>query len=315
MPEVVEIKLTSLFLHNELKNKKIKKITVDSGRYKRHGLANLEKFNSKMSLKIKNVKSKGKFMWFELEDNNNKKYYILNTYGLEGSWGFNKLKHSNVSFELSNKKTLYFTDSRNFGTLVLTYDKKDLDKKLDAIGPDLLQEEFTNSEFYDRINDYLFAKEKLNTRRKNKKIVQILMDQTSKTGLGSGIGNYLVAEILFRAKLSPHSSIYEIYQDRKKVNSLSAAIRYELKLAFMTSNVGYLGHLSDEMDEYVTTLRKNITKKKFHMYNFHSPTKLKKEVFAFKIYRQKKDPLGNTIKGEKDIIKGRTTYWSPTVQK
>ena len=68
------------------------------------------------------------------------------------------------------------------------------------------------------------------------------------------------------------------------------------------------------MDKWVKKLRKKIKNKKDHKYHYHPGVNLKNDVFAFKVYRQKFDPLGNKITPDK-IIAGRTTYWSRVVQK
>lgn len=306
MPEVVEITLTALFLNSQLAGKKITKINVLNGRYSRHPLPGLKSIKAALPLKVVKVDSKGKFMWFELKDDNNKTYYILNTFGLEGMWDFDDKKHNNVAFEISDGKTLYFNDSRNFGTLVATSQKKLLKNKLDKLGPDLLKEDFTDDEFHNRIKSYLFnSNMKLNKTRGDKKIIQILMDQT--TPLGSGLGNYLAPEALYHAKISPHKTLYEIYKDKSLSDKLAEAIRFLTKVSFETAEIGYLGHLTDEMDNFVKELRKNKNK-------YHKNTNIGNHKFKFNVYRQKVDPHGNKIKAEKDLIKGRTTYWSPTIQ-
>ena len=160
-------------------------------------------------MKIIEVSSKGKFMWFKLRKNR-KNWYILNTYGLEGSWGLTKKKNSGVQFRTKkdDKYTnLYFTDSRNFGTLEMVKDAEKLNKKLDLLAPDFLKESFTNEEFFNRIEKIILKKDgTINGIRANKEIVKILMDQTTK-GLGSGLGNYLVVEVLYKAKISPYSTL------------------------------------------------------------------------------------------------------------
>ncbi len=83
----------------------------------------------------------------------------------------------------------------------------------------------------------------------------------------------------------------------------------------MTADVGYLAHLSDELDDWIKNLRNKIKKSKDHKYHYHPDIKLGKAKFKFNIYRQNKDPKGNKVKAEKDIIKGRTTYWVPKIQK
>jgi len=311
MPEVVEVHLTALWLNNKLQHKTIKNMKVLSGRYTRHKLPGLDIFKKRKPFKIIKIDSKGKFLWFELEDKKKDKYYILNRFGLEGEWGFTKYKHSHIHFEITNDIDLYFTDSRNFGTIEITDDEEKLNEELEKLGPDFLQEPFTNQEFYDRVEDYITASgDKIVSSRANKKIIVVLMDQKAKTGLGSGLGNYLAPESLYRASISPHTKIKEIYEDRNLSNKLAKAIKYTVKLAFMTADIGYLEDLDEGMESFVMKLRKSKKTAK----TYHHDIKLKsKDVFTFDVYRQKEDPYGNPVKGDK-IISGRTTYWSPKKQ-
>ena len=313
MPEVVEVTLTSLFLNHKLKNKILTGVEILGGRYSRHPLLGLPILQINVPLTIKKICSWGKFMWFE-GVSSKKRIYIMNTYGLEGMWGFTKQKHSNILFKLKHptkQKTynLYFTDSRNFGTLEITTVKKDLSEKLLGLGQDLLREDFSDEEFFDRV-------EKLCEKKTvaNKEIYKILMDQTSSTGLGAGIGNYLVSNILYTAGMSPHKKLKELCGNKNQCSKLSVAIRYELKLAYLTEDIGYMEHIDRKIDKFVKKLRDSIKANKNHKYNFHPDTHLGNAKFKFYVYRQKTDPDGHPVKGD-EIIKKRTSYWSPAVQK
>ena len=317
MPEVVEVCLTALWLNHELKGKQISSIEIKGGRYSRHKLKGLELFNKNKPFTIKKIDTKGKFMWFELEDSKGEPFYILNRYGLTGEWGFTEYDHSNVMFKIYKHDNLYFTDQRNFGTIEITDDIKRLNEELDKMGPDFLKEPFTEKEFYERIEDYLYGgrgdDKKMSSARANRKIIKVLMDQRAKTGLGSGLGNYLAPESLYRAGISPHTKMKEIYNDRKLSNKLSKAIKYTVKSSFLTADIGYLEDLDLGMASFVKKLRKD-AKKKNSKYNFHPDIKLKSnETFTFKVYQQKEDPSGNPVKKDK-IVTGRTTYWVPKKQ-
>ncbi len=311
MPEIVEVALTALYLNNEIVGKKLKKINVTGGRYSRHTMKGLSAIKKDLPLKITKVNSKGKFMWFELE----KGYYIMNTYGLEGGWTITKLSkkdHSNVEFELVGQDNLYFTDSRNFGTIEITTDKNKIIDKLNSLGPDLLKESFTNKQFYDRIDSIVKNKSgTINKLRANVPIIKVLMNQKSK--LGSGLGNYLAVEALYHSKISPHTKIGIIAKNKKLTERLGKSIKYIIKLSFMTAEVGYLSDLDDGFDKFIKKVRKQ-AKNKNSKYNYHKNTTIGKNKFNFIVYRQKQDLKGNPVKGDK-IIKGRTTYWVPKVQK
>lgn len=320
MPEVVEVCLTALFLNKKLKNKFMTDIKVLRGRYSRHTLTGLNYFKENKPFKINKVDSKGKFMWFELTNDKGAECYILNRYGLSGQWDLEEKEHSGVRFSIknpNNDKTfdIYFTDPRNFGTLAISNNKKDLEKELNKIGPDLLKEEFTNDEFYNRIKKYILKKDgTISKSRANKEIVKVLMDQSAKSGLGAGGGNYLTSSFLYDAKISPYTKMKAFYSNRKLSDQLADSIRYNLKLAYMTEDIGYMEHIDKSVTKFVNNLRNKIKKDKDSPYNFQPKVKIGKEKFKFSVYRQKKDPFGNDVKGD-EIIKGRTTYWSPTIQK
>lgn len=312
MPEVVEVCLTSIWLNHELKNAIISDIKVLKGRYTRKSLPGLNLFKKANNYKINKIESKGKFMWFDMKDKNNKPLYILNKYGLSGEWGFQEKDHSNVEFtikELDKIKKLYFTDQRNFGTIEITDKLTRLNKELDKIADDFLKVPFTNDEFYSRIKNYVTT-----DARKKREIIKVLMDQTVKNGIGSGLGNYLSVSALYMAKMSPYTSMEKISKSKILSNRLSVSIKYIVKLSFLTSNTGYFLDLDKGIEKFLNTLRNNIFKNQKHIYNFHPDIKIKKgDKFKFEVYGQDKDPLGNDVKADK-IIPGRTTYWVPSVQ-
>lgn len=318
MPEVVEVGLTALWLDDKIKNRKITKVNVVKGRYTKKPIKGLTEFNKALPVVINKVDSKGKFMWFECQSKDTI-FYILNRFGLEGEWGFDEYDHSNVHFTIKDdtknkERILYFTDPRNFGTITITKDKKVLDKELEDLGDDFLKTSFTNSDFYDRIKKLLLDKSgKVNKRREKREIIKVLMDQKAKTGLGSGLGNYLAVEALYNARISPYKTIGDIYEDRSLSDKLAEGIKKAVLLSYRTADVGYLEHLPDSMSKFILEIREEIKKNDNSKYNYHKDFKTGKGKFKFNVYRQKKDPEGNLISGDK-IISGRTTYWSPEVQ-
>lgn len=285
MPEVAEIALTAEILKKYFKNKTLTSIDFTSGRFMKKVPDNYQDFVAALPLQIKNIDSKGKFMWFELYGPNNKsnKWYIWNTFGLSGMWSLFETKYARLVLTFSDKSKAYFSDMRNFGTFKFSQDTDALHNKINELTPDFLRDDFDLTPI----------------RNYNIPIVKLLMDQTK---LGSGLGNYLVPEILYRAKLSPHrlgSSLSD-----EDVDNLTYWIKYVVKLAYLDNHIGYMVNLEEEANK--------LTKK-----NYHPEIKLKDKTFKFNVYRQKFDPLGNEVKAEV-IIKtgdGRTTYWVPSIQK
>jgi formamidopyrimidine-DNA glycosylase len=280
----------------------------------------LQQFKKKLPLKIVGVQSKGKFMWVTLQSKDEKEYYIMNTFGLAGEWDFTRKTHSGVEFVLKNSSKgkeykLYFTDPRNFGTIVLTNDRKDVVNKLNSLGSDFLKKSFTTDQFCKRISDYVkLPNGKISESKGKKEVVKVLMDQTKKGGIGSGLGNYLVVESLYRAEISPYKTMYEMYKDPELCKKLAEAIKYIIKISFMTADIGYFEHLDKKILKYINKIRQDIKTDPNHDMNFHKDIDLGDDKFEFKVYRQKCDPKGYKVRGDK-IIKGRTTYWVPDIQK
>jgi DNA-formamidopyrimidine glycosylase len=307
MPEIVEVCLTALYINQTFKNKQITNITVNSGRYAKTPIVGLAELKKNLPVTVIRVNSKGKFIWFVVKNAAGRKFYIMNTFGLTGSWGIEKRPHSHVDLTFSDNKHLYYIDPRNFGTLEITDSKDKLLKKLDSLAPDLLKIAFTHDEFYERVVNYVTK----NTKRHDDKIVEVLMDQKKGSSLGSGIGNYLAAEILFNAKMSPHTKIGQLYKDKTLANKLGDSIKKILKSVYMTAEVGYLEHLDPDLEAFVKQLRARIKKKPASRYNYHPDVETYRN-FRFRVYRQKKYKE-HDVKAE-EIIKGRTTYWLPAQQ-
>jgi endonuclease-8 len=232
MPEINEVRRYADFLSLHLKNKEITEINILNGRYKKHGPFELyNELKKDLPIKLLDVKTKGKFLYMKFDD----KYYIFSTLGLSGGWVYlnnktNKysyptileyigkenmdsymksaLNHLNVEFK-TKEGSIYFYDTLSFGTLKVINDEKELNKKLNTIGPDIMDETTTFDLFKERI-----------MKKPTQVIGIVLLNQK----LISGIGNYLRADILWLCKISPF----------RKVNKL---LEHELKLIYHNARV------------------------------------------------------------------------------
>jgi formamidopyrimidine-DNA glycosylase len=280
MPEVSEVALTTDILNKYLKGKKLIAIKIDSGRYAKKPPEGLSDFKKKLPLKLVKVDSIGKFIWFEFKTGKSS-WYIWNTLGLTGMWSVALKPNSyRLAFKFSNR-VIYYSDTRNFGTFKFTSDTAALNKKIKELTPDFLK---TSNFSLVKVQKYKMP------------IVKILMDQKK---VGSGLGNYLTAEILYRAKISPHRLGTKI--SNRELVTLKYWIKYVVKLAYIDNHTGYMVNLEEDADK--------IKRKKYH-----PKIKIRERTFKFMVYRRKTDPYGNRVKADK-IIGGRSTYWVPSVQK
>lgn len=190
MPESPEVRIfvenLSKYKHSNLLN-----INFLSGRYKHHQLPlNFKEFQKLFPLKLSNIHNKGKFIYFVFDD-----YSIWITLGLSGYFTTIKDSHSHIEF-ITDKGIFYFNDVRNFGTINFCLDKQELEKKLNKLGIDVLDEE---------ISDEIYIK-KMRKVNQNKIIGEVLVEQN----IISGIGNYLRAEILYKVKISPFRKLKDL---------------------------------------------------------------------------------------------------------
>lgn len=275
MPELVEVHNTAQMLSKHFQNSELQEINVTGGRYKNNNIKN--KFSITIPNKIVEINSKGKLLWFHIKNSDGADIYILNTFGLTGLWTFDKGLNSDINFMI-NGKQIFFDDKMHYGTIKIV-NKIEFEKKINEIGDDLLKTNYDYVKIFNRL-------EKI--KNKDKKILEILMTQTKHNGIGSGLGNYLTSEILFRSKISPHRTIKSLTIDDVKI--LTQTIKYVLKLRYMT-------------DDFIN-----------NNYHIHNDVEIKNEKFDLLIYKKKLDPYGNKIIGEQ-IIKDRIFFWSPEIQK
>lgn len=269
MPEGPEVKHMGHKLSKLITNKELININILSGRYKIHEPPkNYKLMVQSLPTKVLKVSTKGKFIYIWFQNN----YYLWNTLGMTGQWTKLKHKHSHVEFVFKNK-SIYFTDMRNFGTIRFSFDPKSLQDKLSIIGPDILE--------LDTNQTYLFSR--LLKIKTNKPIAQLLLNQP----IISGIGNYLRADILWYAKLSPYRTIKSL--SKTELNNLYNSI----------IEISWFNY---DFDKGVKLKKiKNIKFfKKYHYLDFF-------------IYQQDTDIYGNKI--IRETINTRTIHWCPNYQK
>ena len=280
MPEGPEVRKVAKFIKKYLNDNPIREINIINGRYKKHDPFNgYEKLVSELPLQLQSISTKGKlnylnfgndlillstlgmsgsYIWFE-----NNKYYFPEFYEdfeLENMNSYQQrlIKHKNIEF-ITDNGILCYCDYRNFGTLKLV-NNDELIKKLNTIGPDMLSDEITLEIFIQRLRKKIYAQKPIGNVLINQKIV-------------SGIGNYLRADLLYIAKISPYRKIESLCDEDLQIIYNSAR---ELIWAIYDLELAKENDIVNEDSVYPSKFNRN-----------------------FIIYNYKKDLLGNDVKYEK----------------
>jgi formamidopyrimidine-DNA glycosylase len=272
MPEGVEVKISADLIKPLLVNKTVTNVNISStGRYRQKNPKGLDKFLEFIktgNCKIENIQTRGKFMYWTFSEC----HYLMNTFGMSGQWSSVTGKHPCVTIEMGSE-SITFNDPRHFGTIQFVPSYALLNLKLSELGWDPL-----NHGMDERWINFITNK----LVRTAKPIGQLLMDQT----LFAGIGNYIRAELLYLAKISPWRTASLLTKDEIKLICQSAV---------------------DVMNESYKHQGATILTYK-DAYGAEG-----KYSSCFKVYNQKLDPLGNMIKKE-NTPEGRTIHWCPTIQ-
>lgn len=187
MPELPEVETVKNSLKIHVINKTITDVSIYYDKIIEFPV--VEEFKNKIvNQKIHDVKRRGKWLLFELDD-----YYLLSHLRMEGKYFFRNLgdgvsKHEHISFVLDNKIEMRYHDTRKFGRMYLLEKEKAFDRKpLNELG----------KEPWDTDLNVSYLKNKL--KNKQIPIKTVLLDQS----IIVGIGNIYVDEVLFMSKVNP----------------------------------------------------------------------------------------------------------------
>ncbi len=270
MPEAPESQTLVDNLKKLTQGQRLTGVTAVGGRYASKAIPGLTQEFIDSSHPIENIRRHGKAIVFDLSTHD----HIVVTLGMTGKFSLQKEKHASVEFEYGDaleKKKFYFVDQRRFGTVRIIPTSK-LESTLPKLGWDALTEEVDTER----------VKADLNDVKANTCVGTALLDSS----VFSGIGNYLRAEILYEAGVSPwkhcsdlsEKNIQDICEQSRKITLRS----YELGGNTIENFVDLEGGSGKFFAE-------------------------------LKVYGKRKDPDGNEVIAEK-TPEGRTIHWVPATQ-
>lgn len=298
MPEQPEVARITDQLEFYLINKKVLSITPLRGKFieefekydneedeEFEEITDKQRFLKDLPLKISDVFYRGKLIFIMFEKKG-KKWMMVNSLRMTGSWRLDRDKYSCLKFDLEEKKEngpfditeIYYTDVRTLGVFELIDDEDRFENRINDF----------NLSFMGRYTITYDQFEKNVKKCKNSFLVKSLDDQRS---ICSGIGNYLMSEILYDAKLHPLIKCNQL--TNKNIKTLYNSCASIIKKSYENGGVS----VSDYVDLY------GEKGKHQDILKVYDPKKKKKT-----------DPHGNKIILEKGKH-GRTLYYIPGLQR
>lgn len=274
-PEGPEVKTVAKILRKKFKGKVIVALRKTEN-------AKVKGAKLKVPSRINRIKSYGKKILIYLDTG----AVIIFSLGMTGGFQLEDGKHCHIEFKimtceksgifniLSNDESLFFRDKLRYGCMDIVENAK-LQEHFKNIGPDLLSVELT-------LDEWLM----IFTKTKKRMICDALIDQK----FVSGIGWYLVNDILYESGVHPERETSSITLEEWKIIRLNS-----YKIIRESYAVG--GHSFESFSAPDGTLGG----------------------YKSLVYKQKEDRLGNPVKKYKiekgTLSKGRTLHVVESVQK
>jgi formamidopyrimidine-DNA glycosylase len=202
MPEIVELRTDADLLDFYLSGRLLKSAELIPGSPFAKNCEGLEELSQCLPMIVDRVRSRAKKLIIYLVDpaEEHPDHQIVISYGMTGRIGEAKKEHSHVRFEMSHSwvgfDTFFYSNVRRFSATVKAFNDPSPALIDDFAAPICLGypgedglEPITEAEFYAAVKAC-----------NGKSLASALMDQHS---ICSGIGRYLLCDILYHAKINP----------------------------------------------------------------------------------------------------------------
>lgn len=200
MPEGPEVLRFANSLSEAATGKHITSVQILSGRYMRTR-PDLSRLHGS---RIRMINARGKLITFIVSADTADRFGIMSTLGLTGEWLVNPdesvVKHLRIRITLDDGTRLCFADQRNFGTFKIA-EAAEIRRKQAEIGPDIMW----------RITEYTthvlpVLKERIARFGTDMNVAEATLDQR----FFGGCGNYIRADAMYLARISPHQKLYRL---------------------------------------------------------------------------------------------------------
>jgi len=269
VPEGPECRKTADWLKSNIGGCVIRSVDF-AGRFTKKPIARLEELKN---AKCVGVRCRGKVIVLDFDND----VSAISTLGMSGKWTRNEEKHAALRLGCELPPTrgilpIYYVDQRRFGDFRVV-DTRAATSRLDELGWDPLNEPGMHGKVAARAARY---------GNKLTPVCQVMLDQE----VFAGVGNYIRAEAMYRARVNPWTPWAHIHNIDKASLCVAAervcAESYSRGGATLETFYDGDGNRGDHVD-------------------------------FLEVYGKVLDPHGNPVERKKDK-NGRTVWYVPTVQ-
>ena len=226
MPELPEVESVRQGLLNHIRSCTISK--VSSLHPRALSPQTIAPLDALVGLTVKDVRRRGKFLWFEFKGED---LVLVAHLGMSGQFRFFKdlacepHRHRRVTFSLIKRgrvARLDFLDQRTFGWLRVDRARADrIPESIGHIALDPFEESFNAEEVIQRIHN------------RRSEIKRVILAQ----GIVSGVGNIYADEALWRARIHPEMRADEL--NERELRRLLSSIRHVMERALNSGGTSF----------------------------------------------------------------------------
>lgn len=215
-----------------LTNRTITQVEIVSGRYTKKPFDGFEQLVAELPKRVVGAGCHGKFIYVMLDGGESS---LWSTLGMTGHWSGKRSSHDRVTFHLDDGQTIYYADTRNFGTLKWVRGSSKLKEKLKSLGPDMLSEDVSHERFQAAM-----------LRKPKWTLAEAMMNQ----GVIAGVGNYIKADSLWLSRLSPHRKVDSLCGEEFELlnDSIKSVLRSSYK--YRGATIKSYRDFDDNVGEY-----------------------------------------------------------------
>jgi len=203
MPEGPEVRSVGDELHQELVGSVLTGLTWTYSTMRFLSQLDAQASRIEWPVRVESVRTKGKLIIMKWRETGERAHlwHVFSHLGMTGFWSYIEEAHTHIELHVQGKRSLYYCDARGFGEFELVEDETQAGRRIASIAKSVLadpEDLITLAEFRTAL------------KKRSRYLLPTLVDPHL---VISGVGNYIAAETLYAARLSPDMRCNELTEE------------------------------------------------------------------------------------------------------